>query len=167
MLFDDIARLVASPMPRRAAVKLLIGTIAGSAAGLLWPSRARAGDGACGDDCLFTSDCQAGLKCNTQMQKCCKDVCGTVTFVCCCKDCKGGCCPPSVPARDGRGGSVCCSPPSVVCGGTCCSPSRCITRNGHSNCCPKGNAICKDCSTGAPVCCRRGQHCGPHGHCTD
>jgi len=42
MLFDDISRLVGSPLPRRKVVALVAGSVAGSVLGGLWPSRAGA-----------------------------------------------------------------------------------------------------------------------------
>src|SRR3954466_2675639 len=41
-LFDDMARLVASPMPRKQALRLIGGMLVGSVGSLLWPSRVQA-----------------------------------------------------------------------------------------------------------------------------
>ena len=68
-LFDDLARLVAIPMPRRQACRLIGGTLVGSLVTGLWPGRVWAvkncGGYTCGDndDCCPAAQSGSGTCC--------------------------------------------------------------------------------------------------------
>ena len=102
-LIDDIARLVASPLPRRRALRLIAGTLASAALGALRPTPARAGttecppgQAQCGSTCYesFCTPvcCPAGRACLNASDHVCAE-CGSDT------DCVIITAPPS-----GRGG---------------------------------------------------------------
>jgi len=79
-VFDEVARILASPMPRRQALRRVIGGLAGAAlATAAWPGNARAdNDKTCSTD----GDCKKNESC-----------------------CNGTCCPPG---KDCCGNKVCC-----------------------------------------------------------
>src|SRR6059036_3907018 len=85
-LFDDISRILASPIPRRRAVKLIAGGLAGAALAVFGPRRAVAfacgsGTFACGTKC-----------CNSSTQKCCGGTSCCATSVACCGTNGDKCC---------------------------------------------------------------------------
>jgi hypothetical protein len=94
-LFDEVARILARPQPRRTALRRIFRTAAGAAAVALLPGRALAWE-QCGNTL-----CAPGLIC-------CNDLTST-----CCKqsDCVAGVCTPN--------GNTCA--PACVAGETCCS----------------------------------------------
>jgi hypothetical protein len=120
-LFDDVSRIVASPIPRRQALKLLSGAVGGAvltSLGLGRASRVLGAPGSGGqvDD---SGGCgkgrfKCGTKCCHQDEQCCPNK------RCCKKSHK--CC-----------GDRCCSSVQACCGNKCCDPG--------FVCCP-GN-ICK------------------------
>lgn len=149
--FDDLARTLARPMPRRRAVRLLGATLVTAAMPGLRPQRAAAqgcdgrctgaGQSLCGEPkgvgCLHTC-------CNDLRPVCCKWP-ETETYICCgknekCGD-KPGTCVPACP-----GPRVCgtkCCPSGQKCTWsnrkrTCCPTSRIVSKGGNRFCCPKG-----------------------------
>jgi hypothetical protein len=125
-LFDDISRVIASPISRREAFKRVGGTVGGAVLASLGLGRAFPGLAAtepvtcgpnefsCGNGSNATC-CKAGLKC-----------------------CKGGnvalCCAP---------GSTCCGPGENV---KCCSPGQiCCGSGSHSKCCQAGPSASTPC----------------------
>jgi len=117
-LFDDVSRIVASTMPRRRALRLLIGVLAGGQLVLQRPRRARADDECHEHDHDHTVQCAPHKFCRTG-QTCCSD--GSGHFRCCESDekcCNGKCC-------DG-----------TCCGNKCCGPrEQCVTdKHGKMKC---------------------------------
>jgi len=88
-LFDDISRILASPVPRRRALKLVVGGLAGAALAVLGFERpaygaCTSGKFACGTKCC---DCANEQCCNGT--SCCAkgvDCCGTNCDKCCASD---------------------------------------------------------------------------------
>jgi len=112
-LFDDIARILASPISRRRALRLIFGGVAAAALGNLEAQRAWAED----ELCLIDDNCPKGKVC--------------VNGVCCpsersCKD-KSLCCPEDKVCRNNE---LCCAIDVVIC-----------AVQGQSVCCKK-NEVC-------------------------
>jgi hypothetical protein len=126
-LFDDVARILARPQPRRRAIGLVLRTAAGAAAAALLPGRALAWE-KCGNTL-----CEPGLICcNDTTSTCCKSsdcLAPGPAGVC---EPNGNTCSPACAAgqmccHTGPGGiDVCCSPPGPF-GGGCdaSSPTGC------------------------------------------
>jgi hypothetical protein len=153
-LLDSISRILASPMPRRQAVKMIAGGFGAAAAALLggreaWAS-CKKGEKICGDVC-----CKKNQRCVTKdgRKRCVSDVNNFFPAAAgagiaaegvyggikassdgCKKNethCGGTCCPH---------GHVCtspgvCCPPGHVCGSFCCPTGQsCVTENGQLHC---------------------------------
>jgi hypothetical protein len=115
-LFDDITRVLASPMPRRQAFRLIAGGLAGGSLGfLLAPEQALAVGAACGSGCP-----KNGVTCNNNMT-CDKSNCFAITL----------------PGDPFNGKCRCCA---VVCGGHCCCGEETCCFN--TVCCPQGMPCC-------------------------
>jgi hypothetical protein len=133
--FDDVCRILGSSMPRRRALRLLLGVLAGVVVGPLVPTHALAG-AMCGG--------KKGGSGRTQGDGCGKS--------------KGSCPDPAQCCTTGSSGTgrCCCAPDFVCCGGntccqTCCdktkcceSPDKCIDKM----CCPDE----KVCENGKKCC---------------
>ncbi len=128
-LFDDISRVIASPVSRREAVRLIGGAAGGALLTALGFSKAAAWQG---DSSEW--HCEKGLT-----------VCGKS----CCKSnqvcCKGQCCNPGQECKDGR----CCNHGEVNCNGVCCAGCCCAGK-----CCASPKAVCLN-----SVCCDSGVVC--------
>jgi hypothetical protein len=113
-LFDEIARSLASPMPRRQVLGRILGGLAGAAlATIAWPGRAQGMLLTCKSD----SDCGSGSFC------CNKKICCTTGQICCGSGANSICCP--------EGGSCCGNGANVI----CCSAGQTCTGNGsHVTC---------------------------------
>jgi hypothetical protein len=177
-LFDQVSRLLATPMPRRRVLRLLGSTLATATFAGLRPGAARA-------ECF----CGGGLKCcgNGGDQCCdpswpCCPKAGTPGFAACCapdEQCCGGCapsswtcCPPAAgypfPCEPGEQccgtdtlGPLCCAPGSFCCpGGGNCAPDgwHCCPTPGWS--CPPGERCCGPPDECCPFECPSGRHCG-------
>jgi hypothetical protein len=172
--FDQIARTLATPMPRRRALRLVGSTLAAAALGGIWTRTARAYE-FCGgntldpyqpgiDGCCVTQD--ASKPFNSQ-------ACEGVPNPVCCYDATGFavCCPPdTLCAPDG---SCMCPPGHTQCqnsAGTrgCCPPGQaCVFVNGDLSCeCPQdkkcGSSCCGQnevCITSTNTCCPTGRAC--------
>lgn len=167
---DDLARTIATPMPRSRALRL-IGTIV---VGALIPRSLRAYADAC-----------ASLKCPTQTdptrpQLCCFDH-GVGTINTCCKTtescCKAAttvtCCQPGEACGIGNFNQAICIPCSsgeTPCGSLCCQPGETcgVGVDGSPKCgsCPAGQTLCGtkccsgSCVNPASACCGSGIACG-------
>ena len=102
-LFDDLARILASPLPRRQALKLFSGALAAGVLGAVGVRRAAAQDAlcppahVCGTNCcLLTEHC---CKPATRKPYCIKN-----TQICC--------------------GNTACGPHEVCCKTVCCAPGQ-------------------------------------------
>jgi hypothetical protein len=127
-LFDEVSRILAQPRPRRATLRLVVGTAAGALVSA-WPGHAFAWQ-----QCGGTS-CKPG-------QTCCDS---TGAGLCC--DAGMSC------LHDKTGLKVCC-PAGSACGADllCCLPGEtCCTCGGVSRCCTSANQKC-DTSSGVAVC---------------
>jgi len=82
-LFDNLARVLASPMPRRQAFKHILGGIAGAAlATTFWPEDARADPTPVNGKCPGNHfSCNGVVCCNLNTQTCC----GVGASSVCCK----------------------------------------------------------------------------------
>ena len=96
-LFDDVSRIIASPVSRRKALKMVSGAFGGAiltSLGLGRPSWAQtsASSAACKPACASGQTCCNG-KCCGSGQKCCNGVCCSPGSTCCNgKCCSGPCC---------------------------------------------------------------------------
>ena len=137
-LLDDISRIIASPIPRRQALRLLGGVVGGGV--LTYLGRASRGLGA-----------PAGGAQQGGPQK--PEKCGHNQFLCpdnktCCTTgqtcCNGNCCPAGQTCCGSSGSTVCCAG-----GQACCTdgPSGqanycCGTAKGTAECCAPGYYCC-------------------------
>lgn len=173
--FDDLARTLARPMPRRRAVRLLgVGLVTAAVPGV-WSHAASAQgcEGRCtgsrqslcgepkGTGCLHTC-------CNDLRPVCCKWP-ERETYICCGKgercgekagecipacptgqvECKGKCCKPGELCNNGA-----CCPNRRVCGSSCCPPGHTCTWSGKKRkCCPDKRVVVKK---GIRYCCLLG-----------
>jgi hypothetical protein len=138
VFFDDLSRIIASPMPRRQAFKLIGGALGGAVITSLGFAQG-SGDTTCPKgDTLCGSGKHA--VCCTSGQKCCGN--SAIGFICCgsgglcCTDaskpyciqahevcCRGKCCIPGqkqtccTTATSG----ICCSADEICCSGKCCT----------------------------------------------
>jgi hypothetical protein len=157
-LFDDVSRVIGSPVSRRKMIGMVGGAVGGA---LLTSLGLRAAAGAQ----TPTTKCPPG-----------KTVCGAY---CCSSDqvCLNGlCCPPDHVNCNGKccGGTcnngVCCGKNLTYCGGACCSEGI-ICCNGK--CCGSTTAVCyngKCCGSGIicnGVCCDPNQVCCDGKKCVD
>ncbi len=140
--FDDLSRMLASPMPRRRALLIIAGTVVSTALASLRPARAQVPT--CG-----SVDCPPG-------QSCCNS-----TFGLCCPD-TGTCC------SFGTAAAFCCTAAGqACCAGFCCPTQQqcCATSEQTPLCCPDGYKCCDvargTCCPVNSVCC--GSTCCPAG----
>jgi hypothetical protein len=115
-LFDEVARILASPMPRRRALGRIVGGLAAAALTTIVGPRVGRAQGA-PNMCQKDSDCGSGSYC------CNKRICCTTGQVCCGSGSTSICCPP--------GGSCCGNGANTI----CCNPGEVCTGNGsHVTC---------------------------------
>ena len=137
-LFDRLCRILATPMPRSRALKLILGGLAGAvltpfAFGQRGCPPQRVCAGGAPGDC-----CPPGQKCCPGPNHCCPN-----NSTCC-------------------GGNSCCSSGQTCCGNSCCSSGQTCCRN--SICCPSGQTCC---GTPSPAhCCPNPQTCCGNSCCT-
>jgi hypothetical protein len=152
-LLDDISRIIASPIPRRQALRLLGGVVGGGV--LTYLGRASRGLGA-----------PAGGAQQGGSQK--PEKCGHNQFLCpdnktCCTTgqtcCNGKCCP------DGQSccGSRCCARGTTCCNATtCCGRGQtCCGTGKHSVCCGEHYTCCTT-KSGTAECCAPAYYCCNH-----
>ena len=137
-LIDDLARALASPMPRRQAVRAVTGLLGGSVLGSLGLKRAiaQSAAGACprGTTKCGTICCESGKTCCTTSSK---PFCITAGKVCCGSfSCTKGkiCCTTSSKPFCATAGKTCCGSTACGKGQTCC----------HNSTCCGPNQICKN-----------------------
>jgi len=168
-LFDDLSRIIASPIPRRQALKLASGVVGGAvvqALGLERTSRmwAAALEGpqalpaaSCGKNQFRCPSSGSPSTCCATGSNCCTDrgaYCCPTGAACC----KGFCCPSGQTCCNGA-----CCPSGHCCGtgssATCCrTPGNCFSKGSVSRCCSPGTSGCQTSGTSA-VCCSAGRVC--------
>lgn len=145
ILMDDISRLIASPIPRRKALRMLGGVVGGSILASLGLERASHAMGTgmrcigkqvpCNSTCCNPNEMCCGGTCYGAGVQALYNCCGTVL----CSKASQQCC-----------GNHCCSKKETCCGLQCCSAGRSCC---HGQCCAPG-AVC--CGT---TCCGEGKVC--------
>ena len=134
-LFDDISRIIARPMPRRQAFKLVGGAVGGAALASLGLGRVSRAFGAPAGGPQPLVTCKPGtIPCGTgccpSSQTCCANVCCAAGQNC--SPCSGGpskCCNPGTICCPGpkAGKFQCCVPGSGgSASGTCVGATRCV-----------------------------------------
>lgn len=183
--FDDLARTLAQPMPRRRAVRVLGAAVLTAAVSGLRPALAL-GAGAqtpCDAPGLCPSDTKvcgepwiAGcLKdcCLPRTQICCTWKGTPPTVICCGKDERCGDkpaeCLPACPPGSTKCGRDCCEPYENCvggkcecnerCGGKCCEEGATCRNDKRSLCCPSTWKVCTAGSAGAVKCCPPREKC--------
>jgi hypothetical protein len=107
-LFDDVARILAKPAPRRQALKLAAGVLAGGFLGALGVKQAAGQD-------ANPQTCPAGYtKCGN------KGRCCAPGKKCCITGTRAPFCVPNV--NDTCCANTACGPKTVCCSGVCCAP---------------------------------------------
>jgi len=177
-LVDEVARILASPMPRRQAFRLLGGVVAGSIAGALGVKRAQAQFAPVSfrPSCSRIQQCCAGSPnhCEPTGRTCCGQTSCPASLACCTTGSRPFCA--TVP------NSKCCGNTACRPGYTCCTTASngqpfCAT-GANANCCgnsacSSGQTCCKTAPNGRPFCatvprggfccgntfCRAGQSC--------
>ena len=162
MLLDDVARIIASPISRRKAFRLVGGAVGGAVLASLGLGRSSQGWAAQASLALpvcprGSSLCTAGKNsvcCGNILQKCCTDkgpYCCGVGQTCC----QGTCCPAGTSCCNGRccanvlqrcckdSGSYCCGAGQTCCQGKCCNQNR-ICCGGK--CCTPGPSASTPCT---------------------
>ena len=180
MSLDDVARVLAEPMPRRRAVRVIGGAVIGVAFGGFWTRGARAQQGEClpgHSPCItspnlvccndLTEDCVPGPLhiCRNKPTPCPAGTthCGGRYDFDCCRpgfDCENSVCVPGCPPGSKKCGRTCCGRDQQCSGGRCvkaCPRGRAVC---GKKCCPKGQR-CVNASTGLCTPCKKGQtSCG-------
>src|SRR5689334_3904137 len=129
-LFDDVSRIIASPAPRRQALRMIGGTLGGAFLASLGLEKASV---------IWASTAGVAAQCPTARQVFCGNICCKPGQVCC----------------SGSNGDFCCS--GTCCGSTgqqfCCSSGQhCCQLSGGPACC--SGACCEDKCCGVnEVCC--------------
>jgi hypothetical protein len=109
-IFDEMARVLAKPLPRRHALKLAAGVLAGGVLGALGVKQAAAQD-------ATPAKCKVGtLACGKQ------GLCCPVTKKCCITATRSPFCAPSL--TDTCCANTACGPKTVCCKGVCCAPGK-------------------------------------------
>jgi hypothetical protein len=99
VLFDDISRLVASPLPRRRLIAMIGRTVAGSAIAAMWPGRsvAVAQTACCTEGCDEQFTCWSGCSvpgmviCGHYLYNSCDEAPPECRAACFCKECVDEC----------------------------------------------------------------------------
>jgi hypothetical protein len=153
-LFDDVARILASPISRRRAFRLVLRTIASSTILVLKPLP------------TFAASC-GGLPPRTQAATPDGADCNTSGLTPCGSNGKAQeyCCLAGAPCLD-RANHLCCPTYWYVChdkGDYCCAPAETCCQG---KCCPAG-CTCTHCTGGGDdICCPSGEKC-VNGTCTN
>jgi len=154
LLIDDLSRVIASPIPRRQALRLAGNMLGGGILTYLGLGRAsrilaqqsrscRADQVQCGKTCCYSFEtccdgrcygrefkeratCCGSVVCSKSSQQCCTDHCCRKTETCCGTQC----CSSGQACCHGK----CCAPGAVCCGSACCGEgyvccnNRCVPR---------------------------------------
>src|ERR1700674_901105 len=137
-LIDDLARVLASPTPRRGALRLIGGALAAGLFGALGLERAAAQVIVCTPTCPTNRKCCQGCgsgvpnHCVPQNQQCPANPCGANRRCC------------------GTGAAATCAPQGNQCCGnkSCNENQRCCGAGATAFCAPQGNQCCGKTSCG-------------------
>ncbi len=153
-MIDDISRIIASPIPRRRALRMVSGVVGGGILTFFSLGRARAQER---EGCPRNTT-RCGFNCCTEHEFCCGGTCYGIGVrdlnTCCgtmlCRNSSQHCCT-----------NHCCSHSQTCCGFGCCGErSHCC---GDRTCCPEARACCSGtCCNPRAICC--GGACCPEGH---
>lgn len=159
-LVDDAARILASPMPRRQAVKALSRVLAGSLFAAFGVVRADAQSFKCGN-----STCAAGQTCCTGPNG---TFCSVVGGACCGTTSCGAtqiCCTGTYGQNFCATGATCCANFSCSAGQSCCT----TPGGGQQFCSSTGQSCCgyTSCYTGTQQCCGGGTTAGSVPFCAN
>jgi len=145
-LIDDLSRVIASPVSRRQAFKMVSGAVGGALLASLGLGRATRMLGAGGNN----QPCpDHGVRCNGQCYQqgyaCCGPTACDRNHQCCrdhCCDNKQSCCGSSCCNYGSTccGNNTCCACGVACCNGKCCSSPKAICCGGA--CCPEGYLCC-------------------------
>jgi hypothetical protein len=113
-LFDDVARILAKPAPRRQALKLAAGVFAGGVLAALGVKPASAEDS--------PAACKAGYTACGKSGLCCAN-----TKKCCITESRGAFCVAN--KNDICCANTACGPKTVCCHGVCCAPGQTCVNN--------------------------------------
>jgi len=179
-LFDDIARIIASPVSRRQAVRLVSGAIGGAVLTSLGLARPFQAGAAAAVTCpTGSSPCTNGTKsacCVNDAQKCCNDVgayCCTSSQTCCrgkcCTSgaicCRGKCCKAGPDHSHPCVGAVCPSglaKDAAIAGGVGGGTAATVAALASSKGCPSGQSKCgSTCCPNSQTCCGGKNCCTP------
>jgi hypothetical protein len=152
VLFDDLARTVASPIPRRRVVKLVAGMLMQGALGGLWPRRAYGQFCPTGKQmCTLWPDC---------VPRCTPTSCCDPGETCCAYEGASWCCPPRTTCMPNDARKCSCPPGLLTCGArNCCPPGyTCSDRGTCEWRCPADKQYCGE-QLGRLVCCSPGEAC--------
>jgi hypothetical protein len=109
-LFDELARILASPMPRRRAFGRIFGGLAAAALSTVVGPRAGWAQGA-------PNQCQKDSDCSGSGSYCCnKRICCTTGQVCCGSGSTSICCPTGNSCCGNGANTICCKPGEVCTG---------------------------------------------------
>ena len=149
MLFDDLARVAASPLPRRQVVGMLLGTVT---AVLLGARRAQAVPAIVCDEPLYPHEC-ATICCRKDYP--CRSktllngadepgVCCFEGFTLCSDGTYGWCCDPSgdFPVCGTERWQCTCAAGAEECGSGCCGPDEFCCDPVTATCCAKDGGVC-------------------------
>jgi len=157
-LVDEAARILAGPTPRRQALKLLAGALAGGFLGTLGARRAKAqiapdAFGHCpggGVSCSYAGH----TFCLSRGKTCCGDTSGCNSNQTCCTTGSRPFC--------ANGGTTCCGNTS------CNSTQKCCTTGSTAFCAPTGQSCCGSTScTSTQKCCNNTVCCGSGQTCSN
>ena len=137
LLIDDLSRIIASPIPRRQALRLAGSLMGGGILGYLGLGRTSSGLARPSRPCA-SDEVPCGKTCCQPFYMCCGGTCYGPGFkehsVCCgsglCSKASQQCCT-----------DHCCQKTETCCGASCCAPGHACCQG---KCCPPGYVCCKD-----------------------
>ncbi len=152
-LIDDVSRIIASPIPRRQALRLLGGVVGGGVLASLGLGRASRALGAPGGvvPCGPGSTACGGRCCSNLAEQCCGGACVPRDHTCCSNGHQHHC----SPGRSCCGGTECCKSGQACINANCCS-NPCGTKT-HAVCCGSHTTCCG--TAASPICCQSGYTC--------
>src|SRR5690348_8603961 len=146
--FDNVSRMLASPLPRRRVLAMIAGGVAGSAFGAIWPGRPAEAEVNCGpctapgmyicEGQLYPDATCSGCKFISCFCQICGPACPPGRT-----DCNGICCLPGQVCNGTLGCGAPCPEGFSPCGTGCCAPDFvCVAGNCVSCGCPPSKPYC-------------------------